>query len=43
MVKKWDKIPTKGEQCLALVCVDVYAHFTPSKVHEVGSVFVGLQ
>lgn len=42
MVKKWDKIPNRSQQYLAITVADVYAHYTPSRIHEIGSVYVGL-
>lgn len=42
VVKKWDKIPNRSQQYLALTVADVYAHYTPTRIHEIGSVFVGL-
>ena len=42
VVKKWNKIPTRSEQYLALGIVDLFAHFSPSKIHELGSIYVGL-
>lgn len=42
VIKKWDKIPTKSEQHLALGIVDLFAHYTPSKIQELGSIYVRL-
>lgn len=42
VVKKWDRIPNKSQQYLAMTVVDVYAHYTPTRIMETGAVFVGL-
>jgi hypothetical protein len=42
VVKKWDRIPFRSEQYLAITVVDLFAYFTPARMQEIGSVYVGL-
>jgi hypothetical protein len=32
VIKKWDRIPNKSEQHLAMTVVDVFAHYTPARI-----------
>lgn len=41
-MKKWDRIPNRSEQYLALNVIELFSHYTPTKMYEIGSIYVGI-